>query len=167
MTLQKYIDSLPKEKQFVIAIQFVKLALPIWTNYADKNTLIYRDTVVGMMHAVDKKILKKSIKAIEAFLNINEDKIIDEKLKLRKLSNQFDDPIAALQDSDWEPPYEVQMIFYAVYNLIRFVLGKETTSFNESIIYVSINQAVDALETSKTMTFDELNKILNDIKNGC
>ena len=167
MTLQEYIDSLPKEKQFVIAIQFIKLALPIWTNYADKNTLIYHDTVVGMMHTIDKKILKNSIKAIDAFRNLNEEKIIDEKLKLRKLSNQFDDPIAALQDSDWEPPYEVQMIFYAVYNLIRFVLGKETTSFNESIIYVSINQAVGALETSETMTFDELNKILNDIKNGC
>ena len=167
MTLQEYIDSLPKDKQLVIAIQFVKLALPIWTNYADKNTLIYRDTVVGMMHTVDKQILQKSIESIETFLDINKIKVLDNESKLIELSKQFDDPIVALQDSDWELPYEVRVIFYAVYNLIHFALGKEKTIFNESTICVSINQAVDALETSKIMTFDELNKTLNDIKNGC
>ena len=161
MTLQEYIDSLPKDKQFVIVIHFVKLALPIWTNYADKNVLKYRDTVVGMMHTVDKKLLRESIDSIEKFINR---KTIDGKGKLIELSKQFDDPITALQDSDWELPYEVERVFYSVCNLIRFVLGEEKTVFDESMIYVSINQAADALESSGTMTFKELNKILSDIK---
>jgi hypothetical protein len=79
---------------------------------------------------------------------------------------QFDDPIIALQDTDWELPNEVQKTFYAVYNLIDTLMGKKKTVFEESSIYVSINQAIDALETSKTLTFDEINKILIDIKNG-
>ena len=161
MTLQEYIDSLPKDKQLVIAIHFVKLALPIWTDYADKNVLKYNDTVVGMMHIVNKKILSKSIDAIEDFIN---QRVIDGKDKIIKLSKQFDDPITALQDSDWELPYEVERVFYSVCNLIRFVLGEEKTVFDESMIYVSINQAADALESSGTMTFKELNKILSDIK---
>ena len=161
MTLQEYIDSLPKDKQLVIAIHFMKLALPIWTDYADKNVLKYNDTVVGMMHIVNKKILSKSIDAIEDFIN---QRVIDGKDKIIKLSKQFDDPITALQDSDWELPYEVERVFYSVCNLIRFVLGEEKTVFDESMIYVSINQAADALESSGTMTFKELNKILSDIK---
>ncbi|HEV7424358.1 MAG TPA: hypothetical protein VGO21_04175, partial [Candidatus Paceibacterota bacterium] len=82
-----------------------------------------------------------------------------------EIRRQFDDPIVALQDTDWQLPDEVQKTFYAVYNLIDTLLVKEKTVFDESTIYVSINQAADALETSKTLTFYDINQILDDIKN--
>ncbi len=160
-------DSLPKDGQFKIAIRLTKLALPIWENYADKNSLTYRDTVIGLTHTVEKKILKDTIDAVEKYLNSNKiEKFIGVKSELTEIRRQFDDPIVALQDTDWELPNEVQKTFYAVYNLIDYLLGKEKTVFDESTIYVSINQAVDALETSKTLTFDEISKILDEIKNG-
>ena len=167
MTLQKYTDSLSKDGRFKVAIRLTKLALPIWDNYADKNPLTYRDTVVGLTHTLDKKILKDTIDAVETYLNSNKiKKIIGGTSELREIRRQFDDPIVALQDTDWQLPDEVQKTFYAVYNLIDTLLVKEKTVFDESTIYVSINQAADALETSKTLTFDDINQILDDIKNG-
>jgi|GEM_PF-1077201 len=167
MTLQKYTDSLSKDEQFKVAIRLTKFALPIWESYADHNQLNYRDTVVGLMHTVDKKLLNDAINAVEIYLNTSKiKKIIRGKSKLKKIYSQFDDPINALQDADWQLPEDVQKTFYAVYNLINFLLGKERNVFDELTIYVSINQAADALETSKILTFDDINKILDDIING-
>ena len=167
MTLQKYIDSLPKNGQFKVAIRLTKLALPIWENYADENPLTYRDTVFGLTHTIDKKILKVTIDAVETYFNSNKiKKIIGAKNELTEIRKQFDDPIVALQDTDWILPDEVQKTFYAVYNLIDSLLGKANTIFDESKIYVSVNQVADALETSKTLTFEDINKILDEIKNG-
>lgn len=167
MTLQKYTDTLPKDRQLKLAIQLTRLTLPIWDNYANTNPLTYRDTVVGLTHTVDKKILKDTIDAVERYLNSNKiEQIINGTKELKEISGQFDDPIVALQDTDWELPDEVKKTFYAVYNLIETLLGKEKTVFDESTIYVSINQAIDALETSKSITSGDINKILDDIKNG-
>jgi len=167
MSLQKYTGSLPEDKQFKVAIRLARLALSIWQNYADKNTLTYRDTVVGLTHVVDRDLLKNTIDEVEAFLNKNEIKRrIGGKSKLLELRKEFDDPIIALQDNDWELPNEVQKTFYAVYNLIDTLLGKKKTAFNELTIYVSINQLAEALETSDTLTFDEIHIILDGIQNG-
>ncbi len=167
MTLQKHTDSLTKDKQFELAIKLTKLTIPIWDNYANKNELSYRDTVVGMHHTVDKKLLLNTINAVEEYLNLNKlKKLFDGKNKLLQLSKQFDDPIVALQDSDWELPDEVLKTFYSVHNLLDTVVGKEQTVFGEPTIYVSINQAIDAIEKSKTLTVEEINVILDEIKNG-
>lgn len=161
MTLQKYTDSLPKDKQFQVAIRLTKLALPIWDNYADKNVLEYRDTVVGLIHSVDRQLLSKTIDTVDELLRLNKsDK------KLSELRNLYDDPIVAIQDTDWELPDQVESTFYSVFNLLEAFSGKARTTFDELTIYVSINQAVDALVTSKTMTVGEINSILDEMKNG-
>ena len=132
MTLQKYTNSLSKDRQFEVAIRLTKLTLPIWNNYVNTNPLTYRDTVVGLTHTVDKEILKDTIDAVEGYLNSTKiKKIIGGTSELKKIRRQFDDPIVALQDLDWELPYEVQTTFYAVYNLIDTLLGKEKTVFAE------------------------------------
>ena len=166
MTLQKFIDNLSEDKQFQVAIKLTKLTLPIWDKYADEKGLTYVDTVVGMTHSVDKYLLIKSIEAVEKYLTLALIyKVTDRKNQIIELRRQFDDPIVALQDLDWELPDEILKTFYAVYNLVDSVLGKGKTVVGESTIYVSINQASDALEISKVLTFDEINKILYEIKN--
>ena len=80
--------------------------------------------------------------------------------KLVQLDQKFLEPVTALQDQDWTLPYEVERVFYSVHNLLAAVLGKAETVSNESRIYVSVNQAIDALETSKTLSFDEINALL-------
>ena len=167
MILQEFTDSLAKDKQFKLAIKLTKLAIPIWDNYTDKNDLCYRDNVVGMYHTVDRKLLLNTINAVEEYLKLNKlKKLFDRKSKLIELSKQFDDPIVALQDCDWELPNEVLKTFYSVRNLLDTLLGKEQTVFNERTIYVSINQAIDALEKSQTMTIEEIKTMFGEIKNG-
>lgn len=166
MTLQQFTASLTKENQINLAIKLCKLALPIWDNYANNNKLGYRDTVVGLQHSVDRKLPINTINAVEAYLKQNAiKKVFIGKTKLQKLSKEFDDPIVALQDLDWELPYEVYTFFYSVHNLLETLLGKELSVFGESVIYVSINQAIDALETSKTLTIDQINDILFEVEN--
>lgn len=163
MTLEKHIENLPKDKQFDIAIRLTKLSLPIWDKYADKNEPTYRDTVVGLPHSVDRALLKNTIDAVEKYISTNMiSKIVIKNTDLLSLSRQFSDPIVALQDIDWELPNEVEKTFYAVHNLLDAALGKEMTAFNESTIYVTINQAIDALDSSKTVTEEEIRKVLYD-----
>lgn len=163
MTLEEHIDNLPINKQFDIAIRLTKLALPIWDKYAEKNELTYRDTVVGLHHSVDRTLLKNTIDAVEKYISTNIfNKIIIKNTDLLSLSRQFSDPIVAIQDIDWELPKEVERTFYAVHNLLDAALGKKMTVFNEATIYVTINQAIDALDNSKTMTEEEIRKVLYD-----
>lgn len=161
MTLEEYIDNLSIDKQFDIAIRLTKLALPIWDKYAEKNELTYRDTVVGLQHSVDRAILKNTIYAVEKYISTNFiNKVIIKNIDLLSLSSQFSDPIIALQDLDWELPDEIEKTFYAVHNLLDSALGKEKTAFNETTIYVTINQVIVALDSSKTITQEEIRKIL-------
>ena len=167
MTLEEHIDNLPKDKQFDIAIRLTRLALPIWNKYAKKNELTYHDTVVGLQHSVNRTLLKNTIDAVEKYISTNIiGKAIMKNTALISLSRQFSDPIVALQDLDWELPNEIERTFYSVHNLLDSALGKEKTVFNETTIYVTINQAIDALSSSKLMTEEEIREILYDNKNG-
>ena len=157
MTLQEHITALASDKQFSLAISLTKLAVPIWENYVIGNELVYRDTVVGLIHKVDKSLLTKTITAVEEYLRSKKSKQL-----LFNLRTQYDDPIVALQDMDWDLPGEVQKTFYSVFNLLEACLGETETILGELTIYVSINQAIDALETSKTLTFEEIRVLLYD-----
>jgi hypothetical protein len=167
MTLQEFIDNSPKREQFKYAIWLTKSCLPIWNSYAEKNELSYRDSVVGLHHNVDSQLLKDSIDTTEVFTNLNIiEKLIDGKRKLIKLRRQFDDPIVALQDLDWELPNTVQQTFYSVYNLLEALLGVTKTVFDQSTIYVSISQATDAITTDGLMTLEDIKSHLTAIRNG-
>ena len=93
MTLEEHIDNLPRDKQFDIAIRLTRLILPIWNNYADKNELAYRDTVVGLLHSLDRTLLKNTIDAVEKYILTNRiNKVIIKNLDLLTFSRQFSDP---------------------------------------------------------------------------
>lgn len=162
MALIDYLSRLSKDNQHTLAIMLIKLALPIWNRYADKSELTYRDTVVGLQHKVNRNLLTDCIIAAEDYLNSSHVEKIPNRGKeiITFLYNELREPIVALQDHDWELPYEVETTFYAVYNLIGNLNGEENTLFNEPRIYVSINQAADALTTSGVLTFDEINEML-------
>lgn len=167
MTLREYIDSLSKDKQFALAIRLTRSALPVCEKYADNNDLSYRDSVIGLHHSVDRQLLHKTINAVEKFVFTNRIKrIVIKNIDLLSADKQFSDPIAALQDTDWELPYDVERTFYAVHNLLAAALGNVKNVFNETKIYVAINQAAEALASSKTLTEEEIRRILYENKNG-
>ena len=163
MALDKYVESLPKLKQYKLAIMFTKLALPIWNKYAEVNYLTYRDSVVGMVHNVDKHLLENAINAIDQFIHLNLFKRFSYKrYKLLNISNQFTDPVVALQDLDWELPNDVELVFYSTYNLMKAAIGQDSSAFGESTIYISINQSIDALTETKMFSIEQIQKILDD-----
>ena len=141
MTLEKRIEKLPEKRQLELAIKFLEIGLPIWTEFAKNNRLEYTDTVVGMHHVIDYKIVEKAIELAK--------KTIDENFKKHKVSilqEEYLEPITALQDLDWEIPEEPKLVFYSAHNLVEKLAGKEKTVFNELTIYVSINQSIDAIQ---------------------
>lgn len=167
MTLQEFCDTLPKERQIELAINFAKQAVPIWEKYAESNPLSYRDTVVGLTHTIPKQLLADTINEVQKHLSTPKLlRSIKGKSKLLKLYSYFSDPVVALQDTDWEPPTSIEKTFYAVYNLIGSIVDKEVTAFNERTIYVSINQAIDAIQTAGILSEKEIKEILKHTKNG-
>jgi hypothetical protein len=114
-----------------------------------------------MKHNIHKGLLTETVDAVEEYIKTHRIiRVMNGKSRQMSLLKQFEDPVIALQDMDWKLPDEVQKTFYAIYNLLEASIGKEQTTFNEPTIYISINQAIDALETSKEMTFEEINKQL-------
>lgn len=161
MTLQEYMDSLPKDQQFKVAIKLTKLVLPIWEEYAENNKTSYSDTVVGLTHSVNKNLLRYTVHSVEKYVETTFLlKPMIKNTELIVLKNNFSDPIVALQDLEWELPHPVLMAFYSIHNLLDAALGKEKTVFDESTIYVTVNQAIDALESSTLLTTEEIKTLL-------
>lgn len=159
MTLEEFCKNLPEKRLIELAIKLAKLTLTIWDKYSEKKSLSYRDSIVGLKHKVDKNILKDTVSELEVFFK---SKIFTE--KLLNLQSQFDDPIIALQDMDWELPNEVEKAFFCIYNLLNAVNEISRTVTFESTLHISINQAIEALEISGTLKEDEIKEILEDAK---
>jgi hypothetical protein len=155
MDLKEYCHSITTEKLFGLAIKVCEAALPIWWEYSANNELTYRDTVVGLRHEVDSNLLQNSVSFCkgEIFESAAGNPI------LIKLLEKFSDPIVALQDSDWELPYPVERVFYAVYNLLDGLRNRVSYE-NELVHYVSVNQAVDAPTEGGLMSFEEIKEII-------
>lgn len=166
MSLQEFCDSLSKKKQLELALLLAEKALPVWNKYVDQNKLVYRDSVVGLNHEVPNTLLTDTIKEIKKYISgIALLRFFKPKTNLMKLNSYFDDPLVALQDLDWEPPIPVEKIFYSVYNLLESVMGKHVTVSNERTIYVSINQAIEALVSGGVLTEFQIKEILNSSRN--
>lgn len=162
MTLKEFISSLEESAQYELALVLTNKTLSIWDNYSKTNKLEYVDTVVGMHHKVEKDILSRTLSTIK--LELLNPK--SQRNKISKLSEEFSDPIVAMQDLDWELPSPVELTFYSTRNLLDKVNGKEVTVFDEPQIYVVINQAIDALSQEKIMSDKEIKELLKNYKNG-
>jgi hypothetical protein len=153
MTISEIVSTLSKPRQLELAIQFLQKAIIIWDQYAAANKLDYIDTVVGMSHEVKANLLERMLEVAAKELK----EPGTHAAELKALDDEYTDPIVALQDNDWELPYEVERIFYASFNLLEHLNGKEMTAFKEETIYVCINQAVDAILTKELMSQSEIN----------
>jgi hypothetical protein len=155
MDFKEYCNSLPKERLSALAIKLCDKACPIWTDYCKIGGLTYRDTVVGLLHTIQENLLSDTLELCNR-LQINSD-LFDNEYTI--LKDEFLEPVTALQDDDWELPYPVEKVFYAVYNLL---LGfKQQRSLNNDLFhYVSANQAGDALIKTGLMTSDEIKEFI-------
>ena len=166
MTLQEFCDTLPESKQVELAVNLIKHILPVWDNYAKQSSLSYRDTVVGLTHTVPKQLLADTINEVEIYFSVPMLlRKLKRKDKLIKLYSHFSDPVIALRDTDWELPQAVEKTFYSVYNLTGSIVDKKKTIFDESAIYVSINQAIDAIQLTGLLSEKQIQEIIYQPKN--
>jgi len=157
-SLEEFIKSLPEDKQFSLALKLLKKAIPLWDEFINEKNLSYKDGLVGLKHNVSGDLPLKVVKLTEKFLECG---IKDIKEKILSVRLEFTDPVVALQDDDWNLPQTVLLTFYSAYNLINAISEKDSETFGPSSVSVSINQSIDALEKSKTLTPEQIKDILN------
>ncbi len=160
MDLNEYIEILPEKKAINLSIKLLEILLPEWEKFAKKpQNLSYFDTVVGLQHKVDKKIIHKTILISKNWL-----KNSNSKLELEKLLETYVEPIVALQDEDWIIPQNIKLIFYSAYNLMCKLNGETKTIFGENQTYLTVNQAIDAILKSKILSEYQIFEILEKHK---
>lgn len=157
MPLNTIVNSLQPAHRYALANVFIRRAMPLWDNYAATGKLSYVDSVVGITHQVSVDALNRAMHVINEEINNRG----TQSTGLGKLKYEFKEYIVALQDGDFDVPDHVKLLFYAVDNFILEMTGQEFTAFNESMIYLVINQAIDALVSSGTMNYDEVNAIIS------
>lgn len=161
MSLKEYLSTIEENRQYELAVSLLKTGLPIWTEYTNKfKKLDYVDTVVGMYHKVEKDIIERTIK-------IANDEISGLKSgKLNQLKHEYLEPVVALQDLDWELPESVLLIFYSAKNLIESMSGDKKAWNDETTLYISINQSIDAITRENLMKVEEVKKLLQEFKDN-
>jgi hypothetical protein len=166
MTLAEYCDSLDGKQKLKLAVLFIKAAMPVWEKFSETGKLTYRDSTVWMKHHVDKYLLQNVIKEVE-IISENSDKseTADPSEKIINLYNDFSDPVTAIQDDDWKLPGPAEKIFFSVYNLLSAIVLKDESKEGESSYYVSINQAIDVIDSEKLLSEEEIKLILYSVQN--
>lgn len=150
MALEEFVAQLEPNQKVSIAIDLLEKCLPIWKGYCRNRNIHYVDSVVGMSHSISKSLISRVVKIAKKGKTKEINEVVEE----------FRDPIVAMQDFDFEPPKEVELCFYSAYNLVEHFNGKEQSGFGHEIIYVSINQSIDALQTADILTSEQIKAIL-------
>jgi hypothetical protein len=164
MNLEEFVKSLSEAQRIGLATRFIKIALPVWNKYAEKNKLTYRDSIVWIKHNVDKNLLQITIDEIGKHLESSEPILKIKSNEILTINYQnFIDPITAIQDDDWKLPAAVEKIFFSVYNLLNAILNTDDNSVN--YYYTSINQAIDVIDSEKLLSEEEIKLILSELIN--
>jgi hypothetical protein len=161
-----YYYNLPANLETELAIRLAKFALPSWEKYASDDNLIYTDSEAGSIHKIERNILPNAIKEMEDYIQLSKDNDYSlENDTLLSLYENFEEPMAALRDCDWELPDDVEKTFYGVFNLLTGLMQENETVQEESSLQVSINQFIEAIEASCILSEEQIVKIIEEVKN--
>ncbi|SRR6266571_2930768 len=105
------------------------VALRVWNEFvAAERAVTYRDSVVGMSHALDLDLPAKAIDSVKGGADAN------------LIADAYAEPIVALQDLDMELPDAAEYAYYSIYNLFRKYCRDE--DIEEALI---LNQILSSL----------------------
>ena len=172
--LDEYCKKLSDEAQLKIALRLCREALPIWEAYMRKddkgletlNTLITEQTrVQGGLERIDNGFLERTLTKIEKsyFLAKEKNELPLPLMKLDVLLN----PLLAtssqvLTNDKWDSilTRSVRLAYTSVWNILVWILYRRKNDAGETHIYISINQAADALMLEEVMTVEQINALL-------
>jgi hypothetical protein len=175
--LDTFCGSISDEAQLRIAITFGKLALPVWEDYFTKNPsaidqvnalISEANRVNGGLEKIDSGFPKRAIEKIERSLAAAKDKSVDRPVAVMKSDATLSPLLATcmqpLQNPQWDNTLtqSVRLVFTLVFNILVWILYRRKTEFNETHIYVSINQGADVLLREDIRSQRNINTILNE-----
>lgn len=106
--LKKVFDALDYRHKRTVQIALCRHALHVWEAYIQRQEPVeYVDSVVGMYHCVDSTLPRDALASVEAHSSE------------AAIAYRYQEPIAALQDDDLELPNQIELAYYAIYNLYR------------------------------------------------
>ena len=129
--ITKKLLELNEHQRFGFALKLIEKMLPHWDQYAaEKYSLFYVDSVVGMHHKVKPDIINRTFEI--GMKSLMEDLTAAE---LIAIFDEYGDPIIAIQDMDWELPAEIEWLFFSAYNMMRY-LTQAGPEPNDQIAYI-------------------------------
>ena len=136
---EKYF-SLSKDQQKFVQINLCEKAFEVWLTYVKKNKFTsYRESVCGTLQDLDFTLPIDAIQSVKTGSDRS------------NIKERYLEPIAAIQDSDLIFPDEIELAYYAVYNLYNFYLTNKLDDswliINQSLSALGEDQAIINLET--------------------
>jgi hypothetical protein len=130
---------LSEDKQMLVQIELCDRANEAWGNYTkERGPVSYRESVTGTMQAVDVTLPSDAIEAVK------------NRTDAKSVSRRYLEPVAAMQDQDLSWSDEMDLAYYAIYNLYRFhIAGTLSDSWiivNQALSALGKEEAVDNLE---------------------
>ncbi len=175
--LDTFCNSISDEAQLRIALTMGKLALPVWEDYFSKNPAALSQVnslmneanrVNGGLEKIDIEFPKRAIEKIERSLAAAKEKSADRPIPIMKsdatLSPMLATCMQPLQNPQWDNTLNqsVRLVFTLVFNMLVWILYRRKTDFNETHIYVAINQGADVLLREGIRSQRNINVILNE-----
>lgn len=162
MTLKETIDSLPEQLRLEIGIRFLEIGLPIWDKFAKESAdnLTYYAFLLGL-EVVHPKIIASTIQFGKAWVQPKSAvQQAELETELKELVDRFSTHLSGIRDWELELDSIPQLMFYAASNFLYYINGERLSPSKESMIYVSINQSIDAISKEELLTWKEINTIL-------
>lgn len=163
VSLETRVERMGDVKSIGTALRLLRMALPIWNEFAGGRTVRYRDSVVGMEHTISVDFLERSVEAMEHHQTNPWIFRLFQRSRLLRSMSTFDDAVVSLQDLDMEWPEPVSLTFYATHNLMHHIIIGSPTASGHSHVYVSINQSIDALERSGLANTNDIRSFLGNV----
>ncbi|MCK5543490.1 MAG: hypothetical protein KAI40_12440 [Desulfobacterales bacterium] len=127
--------SLNKEKQKQVHIWLCCLAYEKWLAYVTERKLVnYQESVCGTIQIIDYSLPKEAITTVKNGKDDND------------IASRYQEPIAAIQDEDLKFSDDMELAYYAIYNLFNFHIKK---SLDDS--WLIVNQALAGLGEEDAM----------------
>lgn len=118
-----------------VHLSLCRQALAIWEAYAQQYAPItYVDSVIGMQHTVEIELPHEAYASVAAGVD------------RANVARRYYEPIVAMQDDDLEFPDQIEMVYYAIYNLFQKYIAQKAIS--DTLI---IEQALSATADSAAL----------------
>ncbi len=161
LTLEKILLDTAIPVQYDLALLFIEMASPAWTDYfRGKEDESFYDGV-GNHYIVKHDILARACTLISK----EKENPGSQNTSLDELLDEFIGPILSIDRMDWEPAYAAERVFCACYNLLLLYTMRNRATENAQLNIV-INQAADAMLRAQLKTLEELNVFVTNLRNN-